>query len=87
MNNIKLTKVFENESGIHVMVKGASFLAVNESEYYLITDSVIRKEHRCKNEPEFIVLISQDSEYSGLFERSHVADEENNTATCWNKVY
>ena len=87
MNNIKLTNVFENESGIHVMVKSSIFLEINDSDYYLITESTIRKEIKCINDPEFIVLITQDSEFTGLFKRSHVADDENETAACWNKVY
>mgnify|MGYP003458118414 CR=1 FL=1 len=77
MNNIKLTKVFENEYGIHVMVKSSAFIKINESEFFLITESTIRKGIRCKD----------DSEFMGLFKRSHVADEENNTAACWVKVY
>ena len=87
MNNIKLTKVFENEYGIHVMVKSSAFIKMNESEFFLITESTIRKGIRCKDDPEYIVLITQDSEFIGLFKRSHVADEENNTAACWDKVY
>ena len=87
MNNIKLTKVFENECGIHVMVKSSAFIKINESEFFLITESTIRKGIRCKDDPEFIVLVTQDSEFIGLFKRSHVADEENNTAACWVKVY
>ena len=87
MTNIKLTKVFENEHGIHVMVKSSAFIKINESEFFLITESTIRKGIRCKDDPEFIVLITQDSEFMGLFKRSHVADEENNTAACWVKVY
>lgn len=41
MNNIKLTKVFENEYGIHVMVKSSAFIKINESEFFLITESTI----------------------------------------------
>ena len=49
MNNIKLTKVFENEYGIHVMVKSSAFIKINESEFFLITESTIRKGIRCPN--------------------------------------
>ena len=87
MNNIKLTKVFENEYGIHVMVKSSAFIKINESEFFFFSLSTIRKGIRCKDDPEFIVLITQYSEFMLLFKRSHVADEENNTAACWVKVY
>ena len=71
----------------HVMVKSSALIEINVSEYYLIPESTIRKGIRCKDDPEFIVLITQDSEFMGLFKQSHVADEENNTAACWVKVY
>lgn len=87
MNITKLTKVFEIESGIHIMVISPTFSKMNQSEFFLINDSTVRKEVDNQADPEFIVLVTDNSEFLGLFKRSHVADEENNTAACWVKVY
>lgn len=48
MNNIKLTKVFENEYGIHVMVKSSAFIKINESEFFLLLNLLSEKESDVK---------------------------------------
>ena len=85
MDNTKLIRAFEKESGIHVMVPSCSSLEKSESEYFLLNESTIRKETGICDEPEFIILLSTDSEFIGLFKKLHVADS--NSAVCWSKVY
>ena len=87
MNYIKLTKVFEKECGIHIMVNSSTSSRINDSEYYLFNDSTIRKEVSNQADPEFIVLITKDLVFIGLFKRSHLAEEEKKNPVCWNKVY
>lgn len=89
MEYIRLTKAYEKESGIHIMVLGCIEMTLNANEYYLINESTIRKEiSSCiEPEPELIILIDTNNTFNGLFKRSHIDDTDMSSPVCWNKVY
>lgn len=87
MEYIRLTKAYEKESGIHIMVLGCIEMTLNANEYYLINESTIRKEiSSCiEPEPELIILIDTNNTFNGLFKRSHIDDTDMSSPVCWNK--
>lgn len=72
---------------IQIMVLGEENSIINDNDYYLLNNSIIRKGIRGNIEPEFIFLDSAESKFIGLFKQLHVADGENESAVCWDKVY
>ena len=86
MEYTRLQPFQETEDGISIMVLARNSSTINESEYYLDGENTIKKVKRSSAEPEFIILIDEDSTYHGLFKRTHVADNDEDAALMWTKV-
>ena len=86
MGYIRFQPFQDTEDGISIMVLARDSSIVDENEYYICDEKQIQKVKRSRVEPEFIFLIDKDNIYQGLFKRTHVADNNENTALVWTKV-
>ena len=73
------------DGDMSIMVVASFAVRLNDNDYYLVNDSIIRKELIGHDEPERIKLYTENNEVFGVFQRVLNTDNVVSVA-CWEKI-
>lgn len=85
MKPTRLQTVKVSKEGDHIMVIARTATAINENDYYLMNNDLIRKGQKNSNEPKYIVVIHEKNELVGRYKLLN--DTNNTNVICWVKEY